>query len=79
MCLIYKYTNNYDSIHAFGIVWTVFSVGMIDTLKIDSHDINSLWPSDAYIFFNICSGNGLLADGNKPLPEQRMACSQIDP
>ena len=35
--------------------------------------INSLWPSDAnmvtWIWVNLGSGNGLLPDGTKPLPE----------
>ena len=34
--------------------------------------MNSLWASEAYateIWVNIGSGNGLLPDGTKPLPE----------
>ena len=38
---------------------------------------NSLWPSDAIwrqIWVNIGSGNGLLPDGTKPLPEPMLTC-----
>ena len=41
--------------------------------KTDDDPVNSLWPSDAIwrqeIWVNIGSGNGLLPDGTKPLPE----------
>ena len=39
------------------------------------HSINSLWPSDA-TWVNIGSGNGLLPDGTKPLPEPMLSYHQ---
>ena len=43
---------------------------------------NSLWPSDAIwrqILVNIGSGNGLLPDGTKPLPEPMLTDHQWSP
>ena len=40
---------------------------------------NSLWPNDTIweqIWVNIGSGNGLLPDGTKPLPEPMLTCHQ---
>ena len=38
--------------------------------KLNFELINSLWLSDAlWILVNIGSGNGLVPDGTKPLPE----------
>ena len=46
-----------------------------------SFNIDSLWPSDAMwqqeIVVNICSSNGLLPDGTKPLPEPMLAYHQL--
>ena len=47
-----------------------------------SRIINSLWPSDAIlwqIWVNIGSGNGLLPDGTKPLPEPMFTDHQWSP
>ena len=37
--------------------------------------VNSLWPSDA-IYVNIGSGNGLLPDSTKPLPDPMLTYYQ---
>ena len=37
--------------------------------------VNSLWPSDT-ILVNTGSGNGLLPDGTKPLPEPMLTYHQ---
>ena len=43
-------------------------------------NFNPFWPSDAiwltYIWVNIDSGNGLLPDGTKPLPEPMLTIHQ---
>ena len=39
--------------------------------------VNSLWPSDALV--NIGSGNGLLPDGTKPLPEPMLTYRKYGP
>ena len=61
--------------------WTVYScpvtlmyMGMLVCLP-----FHSLWPSDAiwlHIWVNIGSGNGLLPDGIKPLPEPMLTIIQ---
>ena len=50
-------------------------------LHVEVSDLfNSLWPSDAIwrqeIWVNIGSGNGLLPDGTKPLPEPMLTYRQ---
>ena len=46
------------------------------------YHVNSLWPSDAIwrqIWINIGSGNGLVPDGTKPLPEPMLTDHQWSP
>ena len=55
--------------------------GRVESCIGDKVSLNSLWPSDAIwreIWVNIGSGNGLLPNGTKPLPEPMLTYNQWD-
>ena len=76
--------------HSFKMAW--YHTGakslikpMMTNFNVDSkeHYLNPLWPSDAIwrhgFWVNIGSGNGLLPDGTKPLPEPMLTDHQWSP
>ena len=64
--------------------WRSFCLGLIAPIGLSFWYpfINSLWPSDTiwrHIWVNIGSGNGLLPDGTKPLPEPMLTFHNLSP
>ena len=50
-------------------------LALLKYLSRSTRKVNTSWPSDTKIWVNIGSGNGLLPDGTKPLPEPMLTLS----
>ena len=77
---LFSTTKDLDYQHRFSVeIWWQIQINFyVSQNEFSMTRVNSLWPSDA-IWVNIGSGNGLLPDGTKPLPEPMLTDHQWSP